>query len=86
MKIYIFLFSRCVHGGSWTGDQFIQNMVFGQSEQCPEGIIVREVFDDNGNNNNINQGYFKTIPFQKVKHNRKLSREADIPRNTLRLL
>ncbi|EGT38378.1 hypothetical protein CAEBREN_28508 [Caenorhabditis brenneri] len=39
--------ARCVHGGSWTGDQYIQNMVFGQSEQCPEGIIVREVFDDN---------------------------------------
>ncbi|CAI2293020.1 unnamed protein product [Caenorhabditis sp. 36 PRJEB53466] len=39
--------ARCVHGGAWTGDQFIQNMVFGQSEQCPEGIVVREVFDDN---------------------------------------
>ncbi|CAD6184957.1 unnamed protein product [Caenorhabditis auriculariae] len=37
---------RCVHRDSWSGGHYIQNMVFGQSEQCPEGIVVNEVFGD----------------------------------------
>lgn len=36
--------ARCVHRDNWKGGNFIQNVVFGQSEQCPEGVTVQDDF------------------------------------------
>ncbi|VDO64928.1 unnamed protein product [Heligmosomoides polygyrus] len=38
--------ARCVNRNSWSGGHFIQNIVFGQSEQCPEGIVISEELSD----------------------------------------
>ncbi|VDL64898.1 unnamed protein product, partial [Nippostrongylus brasiliensis] len=38
--------ARCVNRNSWSGGHFIQNIVFGQSEQCPEGIVISEELND----------------------------------------
>lgn len=40
------VFFRCVNRNSWSGGHFIQNIVFGQSEQCPEGIVISEELSD----------------------------------------
>ncbi|CAI5439518.1 unnamed protein product [Caenorhabditis angaria] len=46
--------ARCVQKQDWNGGHFIQNMVFGQSEQCPEGIIF-ENFGNDGATENVLQ-------------------------------
>uniref|UniRef100_A0A158Q795 Sema domain-containing protein n=1 Tax=Elaeophora elaphi TaxID=1147741 RepID=A0A158Q795_9BILA len=31
--------ARCIGRSTWSGENFVQNMVLGQSEQCPEGAV-----------------------------------------------
>ncbi|VDO81658.1 unnamed protein product [Haemonchus placei] len=45
--------ARCVNRNSWSGGHFIQNIVFGQSEQCPEGIVISEELSDEPNSERV---------------------------------
>ncbi|CAB3410909.1 unnamed protein product [Caenorhabditis bovis] len=54
--------ARCVDRNSWSGGHYIQNLVFGQSEQCPEGIIVSEAFEDIENGNNVSPAAIAVYP------------------------
>lgn len=40
--------ARCIGRSTWSGENFVQNIVLGQSEQCPEGAIDPDYYAIDG--------------------------------------